>query len=114
MTKKALAVLFSVLVLFTMCVPVAFAEADEGELELTIDVNRRYTDIAEEAESDNLFLYGEKAEEEKNSKRNTYIAVLSVALVIAVVILVLTLKRVPKEEDIDVSGTEGKNKNKKE
>ncbi len=114
MTKKVLAVLFSVIVLFTMCAPVAFAVAEEGELELTIDVNKRYTDIAEEAESDNLFLYGEKAEEEKNAKRNTYIAVLSVALVIAVVILVLTLKRVPKEEDIDVSGGADKVKKKKE
>ncbi len=114
MTKKVLAVLFSVLVLFTMCTPVAFAEAEEGELELTIDVNKRYTDISDVAESDNLFLYGEKEEEEKNTKRNTYIAVLSVALVVSVIILVISLKRVPKEEDIDVSGTEEKNKNKKE
>ena len=113
MTKKFLVILFSVLVLFTMCTPVAFAEAEEGELELTIDVNKRYTDIAEEAESDNLFLYGEKEEEEKNVKRNTYVAVLSVALVIAIIILVITLRRVPKEEDIDVSGAE-ENKNKKE
>ena len=72
-----------------------------------------FTDIAEEAESDNLFLYGEKEEEEKNVKRNTYVAVLSVALVIAIIILVITLRRVPKEEDIDVSGAE-ENKNKKE
>lgn len=114
MTKKVLVVLFSVLVLFTMCTPIAFAEAEEGELELTIDVNKRYTDISEEAESDNLFLYGEKEEETKNAKRNTYIAVLSVALVVAVIILVVSLKRVPKEEDIDVSGAEEKNKNKKE
>ena len=114
MTKKVLAVLFSVLVLFTMCSPVAFAEAEEGELELTIDVNKRYTDISEEAENDNLFLYGKKEKEEKDAKRNTYIAVLSVALVVAVVILAISLKRVPKEEDIDVSGTEKKTKNKKE
>lgn len=113
MTKRFLAILFSVLVLFTMCTPVAFAVTEEGELELTIDVNERYTDIAEEAESDNLFLYGEKEEEEKNVKRNTYVAVLSVALVISIIILVITLRRVPKEEDIDVSGAE-ENKNKKE
>ena len=113
MTKKFLVILFSVLVLFTMCTPVAFAASEEGELELTIDVNERYTDIAEEAESDNLFLYGEIEEEEKNVKRNTYVAVLSVALVIAIIILVITLRRVPKEEDIDVSGAE-ENKNKKE
>ncbi len=114
MTKRFLAVLFSVLVLFTTCTPVAFAKAEEGEIELTIDVNERYTDISDVAESDNLFLYGEKEEEAKNVKRNTYIAVLSVALVVAVIILVISLKRVPKEEDIDVSGAEEKNKNKKE
>ncbi len=113
MTKKVLAVLLSVMVLFTMCTPIAIA-ADEGEFELTIDVNNRYTDISEEADGENLFLYGEQAEKEKNAKRNTYIALLSVALVVAVVILVVSLKRVPKEEDVDVSGTEDKNKNKKE
>ena len=113
MTKKVLAVLLFTLVLFTMCSSVVVA-AEEGEMELTIDVNRRYTDIAEQAENDNLFLYGEKEEEEKNTKRNTYIAVLSVALVVSVIILVISLKRVPKEDDIDVSGAEEKNKNKKE
>ena len=113
MTKRILAVFFSILVVFTMCCPLALA-ADEGELELTLDVNKRYTDISEEAESDNLFLYGEQAEKEKNTKRNTYIAILSVALVVAVVILVVTLKKVPKEDDIDVSGIEEKSKIKKE
>lgn len=113
MTKRILAVFFSVLVVFTMCCPLALA-ADEGELELTLDVNKRYTDISDEAESDNLFLYGEQEQKEKDTKRNTYIGVLSVALIIAVVILVITLKKVPKEDDIDVSGTEEKSKFKKE
>lgn len=109
MTKRILAVFFSVLVIFTMCCPVALA-VEEGELELTLDVNKRYTDISDEAVSDNLFLYGEQEEKEKDAKRNTYIAILSVALVIAVVILVISLKRVPKEDEIDISGTEIRNK----
>ncbi len=104
MKIKVLAILLCAIALFTCCTPIVIAAEEQGEFELTLDVNKRYTDISEEASGENLFLYGEKEEAEKNTKRNTYIAVLAVALVIAVVVLVLTLKRVPKEDDIDVSG----------
>ena len=110
MSKRILAILLSLLVAFTVCCPLALAADEEGEIELTLDVNKRYTDISDEAVSDNLFLYGEQEEKEKDTKRNTYIVILSAALVVAVVILVISLKKVPKEDEIDISGTEIKNK----
>ena len=76
------------------------------EFVLKVDVNKRYTDISEAPEDGTTNEKGEGG-------KTVYIALLCAALVVAVVILAVTLKRVPKEEDIDISG-KGSIKKKKE
>ncbi len=99
--KKLLCFVMSLVALFSLCAPCAVA-AKEADFQLTIDVNERYTDISDTVEGQDLFGYRHQEEKEKTTKRNTYIAILSVALVIAVIILVVCLKRVPKEKDITI------------
>ncbi|MGN1316640.1 MAG: hypothetical protein ACI4VW_06190 [Acutalibacteraceae bacterium] len=86
------------------------ATVNTTEFVLDLDVNERYTDIFDETES---FITG-KTEEEKESSKTVYIAILCAALVVSVVILAVSLKRVPKEEDIDISGQNKTRKDKKE
>lgn len=113
--KKILAVVLCLLVLLPVCVPFASAKKEETEIEFTLDVNERYTDIIEVSEGDIHQNVG-KTDDEKNSesKRIVYIAVLVAALVVSVIILIVTLKRVPAEEDVDISGTGKNRKPKKE
>lgn len=82
--------------------------AKTTEFVLKIDVNERYTNFADETEPDEV---QERENEKINDKKAVYIAILCAALVVSVVILVVTLKKVPKEDDIDISG---KNKSKKD
>ncbi len=113
--KKILAVLLCVLVVLPCCLPFAAAKGEkETEIEFTLDPNERYTDIIEVSDGDILNAVA-KSEEDKNSdaKRTVYIAVLVAAFVVSVVVLVVTLKRVPDEKDIDISGTNQKKKDNK-
>ena len=117
--KKILPVLMCVLVLMGTVSLGVFATNDEKneekqpettEFVLEIDVNKRYTDIVE----DTYGVYSNKEEKKELSEnqKTVYIAVVVTALVISVVILVVSLKRVPKEEDIDISGQNKKIKDK--
>ena len=111
---KRLATLLMVVFIFSGAVTVlAYGAGDTPDFELTIDVNERYTDIEETIEGEDLFGYRQAESKEKQTKRNTYIAILSVALVISVAVLVVCIRRVPKEQDLTL-GDGKKEENKKE
>ncbi len=112
--RRILAVLMCILI---CALPLSVGSIASEETESTsfvfeIDVNERYTDIIDATEDEEFYkLFGENKEEQQAEKnRNIYIAVLISALVVSVVVLIVSLKRVPKEEDVDISG---QNKNKK-
>ena len=84
----------------------ATKKTETTEFVLEIDVNKRYTNFANETQADEV---QEKEDEKIDGKKSVYIAILCAALVVSVVILAVSLKRVPKEEDIDISG-QSKNK----
>jgi len=112
--KKMLSVLICALLLFSAFTVSAFAETnttaeETTEFVLEIDVNKRYTDIAED--TDGYFSVDDK---DKDTNKTVYIAVLVAALVVSIVILAVSLKRVPKEEDIDISGQNKTKKDKEE
>ncbi len=108
--KKIISVLLCVVFLFSAFSFSALAAEENTETEketefvLEIDVNKRYTDFANEAD----MVQDESKDGEENKgldgKTSVYIAILCAALVVSVVILVVSLKKVPKEEDIDISG----------
>ena len=124
--KKVLSVFMCCVLMACLCLPQAFAlttieatkeivesttieqttQQETTEFVLSVDVNKRYTDISEAPD-------GEDNGKSEGSK-TLYIALLCAALVVAVVILAVTLKRVPKEEDIDISGASTSKKGKKE
>lgn len=112
--KKIFSVLLCVLLLLSAFSSTAVAsKADDKtdettEFVLEIDVNKRYTDIVED--TDGLFESENEKKEMTEGQKRVYIAVLVAALVVSVVILAVSVKRVPKEEDIDISG---QNKTKK-
>ncbi len=99
--KKLVSVLLCVLVLLSICAPVCFAEGDE--LELTIDVNKRYTDIS--MIEDDPFLSQESQAKKEEQNRNTYIIILVVLLIISICVLIFTLKKVPSEKEIEEKDT---------
>lgn len=113
--KRFISVLLCAFVLFSAFSFSALGAKEESEtietteLLLEIDVNKRYTnfanDIGDVEESD------DSEEKKLDEKTQIYIAILSAALVVSVVVLVVSLKKVPKEEDIDISREE-KNKEK--
>lgn len=112
--KKILAVVLCLLMLLPSCIPFASAKKEkETEVQFTLDLNERYTDIIEVSEGDIYANVGKTGDDNSESKRIVYIAILVTALVVAIVILIVTLKRVPDEEDVDISGT-GKNRKTKE
>ncbi len=114
--KKMLSVLICSLLLFSAFTVSAFAETnttaeETTEFVLEIDVNKRYTDIVEDTDG----LIDDNSEDKDNgAKKTVYIAVLVAALVVSIVILAVSLKRVPKEEDIDISGQNKTQKDKEE
>lgn len=85
--------------------------AQTTEFVLEVDVNKRYTNFADETQADEI---QEKENEKIDGRKTAYIAVLCATLAVSVVILAVSLKRVPKEENIDISGKkkEKKKKNK--
>ncbi|MBE6799997.1 MAG: hypothetical protein E7529_02190 [Ruminococcaceae bacterium] len=120
--KRIISVAICLLMLLPCCIPFASAKK-EKETESTsfvfeIDVNQRYTDIIDATEDAEYYQLHNNEDEEKQAqtRRNTYIAVLISALVVSVIVLIVSLKRVPKEEDVDISGQNKikKDKNDKE
>ena len=108
--KKIISVLLCAVFLFSAFSFSAFAVKDnteteketETELVLEIDVNKRYTDIVEE--TDGLVTSAEDKKGLSDNQKTVYIAILCAALAVSVVVLAVSLKKVPKEEDIDISG----------
>lgn len=113
--KKIISVLLCVVILFSVFSFSAFAAKDDDktkettEFVLEIDVNNRYTNFANDADA-----VQEQNEKEADGKKTVYIAVLCAALVVSVVILAVSLKKVPKEEDVDISGQNKIQKDKEE
>ena len=89
MKIKVLSIIFTIL----SCVSL-FIVPVSASVELPIDVEERYTDITYLDETN---VYGEvvnaEEEQELQTKKTVYIAVLSVLLVISIIILIVTLKR---------------------
>ncbi len=106
--KKIISVLLCATFLFSALSFSAFAAKDNNDTEettefvLEIDVNKRYTDIVED--TDGLITGSSDGKELSDNQKTVYIAILCAALVVSVVILAVSLKKVPKEEDIDISG----------
>ena len=94
MKIKILSIIFAIL----SCVSL-FIVPVSASVELPIDVEERYTDITYLDETN---VYGEviNAEEEQDlqTKKTVYIAVLSVLLVISIIILIVTLKRAKEDK----------------
>ncbi len=94
MKIKVLSVIFAIL----SCVSL-FIVPVSASVELPIDVEERYTDITYLDETN---VYGEviNAEEEQDlqTKKTVYIAVLSVLLVISIIVLIVTLKRAKEDK----------------
>ncbi len=98
--RKIISVILCVFVFAAACVPACLAVQGGGdEIELTLDVNKRYTDI-QEIEDDPLLSQGSNTEKKQQNK-TIYITVLIVLLLISIVILVVTLKKVPTEKEIE-------------
>lgn len=74
--------------------------AETTEFVLEFDVNKRYTDISDDTQTEEE----NDGETLRDPKKTAYIAVLCAALAVAIVVLAVSLKRVPKEENIDISG----------
>lgn len=94
MKIKILSIIFAIL----SCVSL-FIVPVSASVELPIDVEERYTDITYLDETN---VYGEviNAEEEQDlqTKKTVYIAVLSVLLVISIIVLIVTLKRAKEDK----------------
>ncbi len=102
--RKIISVMFCVFILLSVCAPVCFATGGDGvELELTIDVNKRYTNI-QDIEDDPLLSQSSQKQKEKENK-TTYIIILLLLLIVSVIILVVTLKKVPTEKEIEEKDT---------
>lgn len=116
--KKIISVLLCVVFLFSAFSFNALGAKEENkttettEFLLELDINERYTDIDDD--TDGLFGDDEEGKGITKGQKTVYIAVLVSALVVSVVILAVSLKRVPNEEDIDISGENKKRKNKEE
>jgi len=89
MKLKVLSIIFAIF----SCVSL-FIVPVSASVELPIDVEERYTDITYLDETN---VYGEvvnaEEEQELQTKKTVYIAVLSVLLVISIIVLIVTLKR---------------------
>lgn len=95
MKNKILGIFICVLLLLSVAVPVTLA-AEEAP-DLTLDFNKRYTDISEYEDVNDPYLDLGKNKEDKEQKRDIYVVVLVVLLVVAIVIFVRALRRVPED-----------------
>lgn len=91
--KKTVSLILALVTLLSVFAPLCFAE----EFVFTLDENKRYTDISYVDEDERDLYFGGDAP--KGISKGSYIAILSVLLVIAVVVLVVTLRkgRIEKE-----------------
>ncbi len=103
MKTRVIALLLCVLSIFTLFSVVACAATEQAELEITIDVNKRYTDILYPEEVNDPLLELDSNKKEMENKRNIYVTVLVVLLVIAIGILIYTLKKAPSEDSLKAS-----------
>ncbi len=92
--------IFSILFAVISCVSLFIVPVSaSGSVELPIDVNERYTDISYVDETN---VYGEVVTEEEQqeleTKKTVYIAVLSVLLIISIIILIVTVKRAKEDK----------------
>ncbi len=116
--KKIFSVLLCVVLLLSAFSFNAFAGKDNEktdettEFVLEIDVNKRYTNIVDD--TDGLIESTNEKKEMTEGQKRVYIAVLVTALVVSVVVLAVSVKRVPKEDDIDISGQNKTKKAKKD
>ncbi len=115
--KKFISVLLCALLLLSVFSFTVAGKEDEKteettEFVLEIDVNKRYTDFVED--SDGLIESTKNKKEMTDGQKTVYIAVLVSALVVSVVVLAVSVKRVPKEENIDISGKSKTKKAKKD
>lgn len=95
MRKTLLSLLMCIVLLFGASVSVS------AEPDLTIDFNKRYTDISYYDEVNDPYLDSDKNSEEKQQKRNIYVVVLSVCLVAAIGVFIYTLRKVPDEDTFE-------------
>lgn len=98
MMKRILSIVMLVVCLLSMCAPIVAAE-ETTRYQLPIDPNNRYTDISDMDENNKQIFANEIAEGEKAKEGNKiiYIAILCVLLVVALVVLVISLKRASAE-----------------
>lgn len=101
--KRIVAVLLCVVSFCAMLIPAVAAE-DTTKYKLEIKPENRYTNISEMDEY-NKQIFGDEIEagQEKEGNKIIYISVLCVLLVVAVVVLVVSLKRVPPEDGEDTA-----------
>lgn len=106
MKRRIISVILAVLV----CIPFAVlavgaattASQGDGEFHLTVDVNKRETNIVYDDDGLIGMLTDNSEKEQKEANKIVYIAVLSVLLVVAIIVLIVSLRRVPDEEDIEL------------
>ncbi len=99
MKNKILALVLCAFVCFLLCVP-AIA-ANEEVPQLTLDFNKRYTDISEYEDVNDPYLDLDGNKEEKEKNRNIYVIILVVLLLIAVLVFVRALRKVPDEKTFE-------------
>lgn len=95
MKNKILSVFLCVILFLSLVTPVALASNNSPEL--TLDFNKRYTDISDYDDINDPYLNLEENRQEKEQKRNIYAAVLIVLLIIAIIVFIRAIRRVPDE-----------------
>ena len=116
--KKIISVILCVLLLLGTVSLSCFAAKEEStettKFVFEIDVNERYTDIIEATDDEAFYQFYSSDDDmvQAENNRRIYIAVLVSVLVVALVVLAVSVKKVPKEEDIDISGTNKKERGK--
>ena len=93
MKRKILSIVLTFVLMIGVCVPV-FAEESTDPL-LTLDFNKRYTDISEYEDVNDPYLDFGVEKEKNEEKRDIYAIVLIVLLVIAIVVFIYTLRKNP-------------------
>ena len=114
--KKTAVLICALLCLLPCSIGCVAAKEEPAETTFVfkVDVNERYTDIIDATEDEEFYkIYNNENEEKQaQTRRNTYIAVLVSALVVSVIVLVVSLKRVPKEDEIMLESENKNGKNK--
>ena len=104
--KKIIALVLCVIIALSAAISVS------AEVDLTLDFNKRYTDIYEHDEIDDPYLDTQRNSREAQQKRNIYVVVLLILLIIAIAVFVYTLKKVPTEEQLTEKNKERRIKRK--